>query len=73
MFFMEANRSKVFEIIDRRTFYIFPAVFMFCKVNILLFSSLLNMTTASVGRWVGGSVGKWSVVGWLVFGGFNKT
>ena len=68
MFFMEANRSKVFEIIDRRTFYIFPAVFMFCKVNILLFSSLLNMITASVGwwgsgQWVGGSVGKWSVVG----------
>ena len=64
MFFMEANRSKVFEIINRRTFYIFPAVFMFCKVKILLFSSLLNM-------WVGGSVvddrcagesvGKWSV------------
>ena len=68
MSFMEANRSKVFEIIDRRTFYIFPAVFMFCKVNILLFSSLLNMITASVGwwgsgQWVGGSVGKWSVVG----------
>ena len=37
MFFMEASRSKFFAIIDRRTFYIFPAVFMFCKVNILLF------------------------------------
>ena len=58
MFFMEANRSKVFEIIDRRTFYIFPAVFMFCKVKILLFSSLLNMITLSVGWWVGGG---WSV------------
>ena len=56
----------------------FPAVFMFCKLNILLFSSLLNMITASVGRWVssrwvGGSVGKWSVVSWSVVGGFNKT
>ena len=75
---MEASRSKVFEIIDRITFYIFPAVFMFCKVNILLFSSLLNIITPSGGRWVGGSVGKWSVVGWsvvggLVVGGFNKT
>ena len=37
MFFMETNRSKFLAIIDRRTFYIFPAVFMFCKVNILLF------------------------------------
>ena len=62
-FFMEANRSNFFEIIDRRTFYIFPAVFMFCKVNILLFSSLLKMTTASVGRLVGG---RWSVGGWSV-------
>ena len=36
---------------------------MFCKVNILLFSSLLNMITASVGRWVGGRwvSGRWSV------------
>ena len=69
MFFMEANRSKFFAIIDRRTFYIFPAVFMFCKVNILLFWSLLNMITASMGRWVSG---RWSVVGGLVVGGFNK-
>ena len=51
---------------------------MFCKVNILLFSSLLNMITASVNRWVGGSVGKWLVVDWSVVGGsvvggFNKT
>ena len=66
MSFMEANRSKVFEIIDRRTFYIFPAVFMFCKVNILLFSSLLNMITASVGWWGSGrwSVGRWPVGRW---------
>ena len=51
---------------------------MFCKVNVLLFSSLLNMIIASVGWWVGGLVGKWSVVGWSVVGGsvvggFNKT
>ena len=68
---MEASRSKVFEIIDRIRFYIFPAVFMFCKVNILLFSSLLNIIAPSggrcvVGRWVGGSVGEWSVGRWLV-------
>ena len=42
-------------------------MFMFCKVNIFLFSTRLNMITASVGqwlvgRWVGGSVRKWSVV-----------
>ena len=58
-------------------------MFVFCKVNVLLFSSLLNMIIGSVGRWVcgrwvGESAGKWSVVGWsvvdgLVFGGFNKT
>ena len=56
---------------------------MFCKVNIMLFSSLLNMITESLGRWVGGSVvggrwvggsvSKWSVVGGSVVGGFNKT
>ena len=48
MFFMEGNRSKIFYIIDLRMFYIFPAVFVFCKMNILLFSSLLNMITALV-------------------------
>ena len=36
------------------------------------------MVGGLVGRWVGGSVGKWSVVGWSVVGGsvvggFNKT
>ena len=46
-------------------------MFVFCKVNVLLFSSLLNMIIASVGRWfcgrlVGESVGKLSVVGWSV-------
>ena len=59
-------------------FYIFSAVFVFCKVIVLLFSSLLNTIIASVGwwvcgRWIGGSVGKWSVVGGSVVGGFNKT
>ena len=58
-------------------------MFVFCKVNVLLFSSLLNMIIASVGRWVcgrtiSGSVGKWSVVGWSVVdesvvGRFDKT
>ena len=46
---------------------------MFCKLNILLFSSLSNMITASVSQWVGGSVGNWSLVGGSVVGGFNKT
>ena len=54
-------------------FYIFPAVFVFCKVNILLFSNLLNMIIRSVGRWVGGTVSKWSVVGGSVVAGFSKT
>ena len=36
------------------------------------------MIIMSVGRWIGGRwvsglVGKWSVVGWLVVGGFDKT
>ena len=48
---------------------------MFCKVNIMLFSSLLNLITESLGRWVSGwwVSGRWSVVGWSVAGGFNKT
>ena len=51
---------------------------MFCKVNVLLFSSLLITIIGSVGRWVCVSVGKWLVVGWSVVsgsvvGGFNKT
>ena len=49
----------------------FPSCVQFCKVNIMLFSSLLDMITESLsrwvgGRWVGGSVDKWSVVGWSV-------
>ena len=56
---------------------------MFYKFSILLFSSLLNVITASVGRSVGGRsvgglVGKYlvfgcSVVCGSVVGGFNKT
>ena len=38
---------------------------MFCKLNIWLFSSLLNMILR---QWVGGSV-----VGWSVIARFNKT
>ena len=47
--------------------YIFQAVFVFCKVNILLFSSLVNIITASVDRWVGGQVvgGRWVVGRWI--------
>ena len=53
-------------------------MFVFCKVNVSLFSSFLNMIIGSVGWWVGGSMCKWSVVGWSVVGGsvvggFNKT
>ena len=53
-------------------------MFVFCKVNVLLFSSLLITIIGPVGRWVGGSVGKLSVVGWSVVSGsvvgeFNKT
>ena len=70
---MEASRSKVFEMVDLITFYIFPAVVMFCKVNILLFSSLLNKINASGARWVGGRWVDGSVVGSSVVGGFNKT
>ena len=43
----------------------FPAVFVFCKMNIFLSSSLSDMIINLVGKW---SVGRWSVVG-----EFNKT
>ena len=48
-------------------FYIFQAVFVFCKVNILLFSSLVNIITASVDRWVGEQVvgGRWVGGRWI--------
>ena len=48
-------------------------MFVFCKVNILLFSSLLNIVIASVGRWVGGRWVGGRLVGGTVVGGFNKT
>ena len=46
---------KVF--LDSKTevkFYIFQVVFVFCKLNVLLFSSLVNIVTTSVGQWVDG-------------------
>ena len=59
MFFYGSQQIKDF--LNR--FYIFPAVFVFWKVNILLFSSFLNMIITSLGPWVSDrlSVGRWSV------------
>ena len=34
--------------------YVFPAVFVFCKMNMFLLSSLSNMIQDSASRWVGG-------------------
>ena len=57
-------------------------MFLFCKIDIFLLSSVLNrillvglVSIGSAGRWVvvGGSVSKWSVVSWLVLGRFDKT
>ena len=55
-------------------------MFVFCKMIISLLSSLLNIIIGSViiESMVGGSVGAWCLVGWLVvgrsvIGGFNKT
>ena len=31
------------------------------------------MIIGTVGRWVGGAVSKWPVVGWSLVGEFNKT
>ena len=58
--------------------YVFPAVLVFCKMNMFLLTSLPNMIIdcEQLSRWVGGSPGKWSVVGWQVVSvvhGFNKT
>ena len=69
------------EIIDRSMqLNIFPAVFALCKIDIFLLPSLLNrvllvglVSTGLVGQWDGGLVSKWSVVGWSMVGGFNKT
>ena len=73
--------------IDTRPKYSFTSsqLFGFCKMNLLHWSSLWNkilstgsVIIGSVGRLVGRSVSKWSVVGWSVaggwvVGGFNKT
>ena len=45
--FLEAK-----DFLDNRPKNVFPAVFMFFKLNILLFLGLLNMTTATVDRLV---------------------
>ena len=47
---------------------ILPAKFVFFKTNIFLLSGLFNMIIGSVGRWVGGSVSQWSLVGgrWIL-------
>ena len=34
--------------------YVFPALFVFCKMNMFLLSSISNMINDSVNRWVGG-------------------
>ena len=67
-FFYGTQYIKGFRDDRPKMFYIFPAVFMFCKVNILLFSSLLNMITASVDRWIVNRwvSGRWSVGRWSV-------
>ena len=39
-------------------------MFLFCKMNIFLFSSLLDMIIVLVGRWVSG--GWWYVSRWLM-------
>ena len=53
----------------RKCIFIFPAAFLFCKMNISQSSSLLNMILLLgrwlLGRWVGGSVGRWSVGRWV--------
>ena len=57
-------------------FHIFPAVFVFCKMNI--FNYLVFASFLWIGEfWDGGSVdwwsvSMWSVVCWLVVGGFNN-
>ena len=56
---MKYGSPQIKDFIDNRPkFYLFPAMFMFCKVNILLFSGLLYMISGSVThcdgiRWVG--------------------
>ena len=77
LLFMKANRLKIFKIIDRSNVLHFSSCVCSAKWIYLLYSSLLTMIIVPVGwwlvgRWVGGLVGKWSVVGWSVVHGFNK-
>ena len=68
--------KSMFKVVKKRIFqecysgvfmlYIFPAAIVFCKMSIFLLSSLPNVIIDSESRWIGGSVGKWSVVGCLV-------
>ena len=58
--------------------YVFPVVFVFCKMNMFLLSSLPNMIIDSVSRWVGsqwvaGLVVGGRLVGGSVVRGFNET
>ena len=63
--------------------HVFPAVFVFCKMNMLLLPSLSNMIIDSASCWVGGRwlvsrevSGRWSggrLNGGSVVYGFNKT
>ena len=61
---MEANRSKIFWI----------KVLHFLSCNCVLQSECLAIFKSfKYDYCVSGSVGKWSVVGWSVVGGCNKT
>ena len=58
--------------------YVFPLVLVFCKMNMLLLSSLPNMIIDSVSHWVGsrwvaGQVVGGRFVGGSVVRGFNET
>ena len=58
--------------------YVFPAVFVFYKMNMILLSSLSYIIIDSAGRWiVGQCVGGYMVGGrlvdWSVVRGLNKT
>ena len=71
MCFMETN--SLFGKYAKVQLYVFPAVFVFCKMNMFLISSLANLIIDSASRWVGG----WWVGGRLVDGSvvrqFDKT
>ena len=52
MCFMKTN--KLFEQYTEVYLNVFPALLVFCKMNVLLLSSLPNMIIDSVSRWIGG-------------------